>query len=114
MKLSPYRIRNLIENYLTYSNEINRLKQMRDLYEEDEIPLSSRQLKQLESLREKEDELNDLEKLIDAQEFSDLETIILDCLMDGLTITDLAKHIGVSRRHIYVNIEKIVDQLTSV
>lgn len=111
MKRSPYRIRNLIENYLTYSNEINRLRQMRDLYEEDEIPLSSRQLKQLEVLKEKEDELNDLERLIDAQEFSDLEIIILDCLMDGMNITNLAKHLGISRRYVYVNIEKIVDRL---
>lgn len=39
------------------------------------------------------------------------EVVVLECLLDGMTISAISKHMGLSRKHIYMVKETIVDKM---
>jgi DNA-directed RNA polymerase specialized sigma24 family protein len=74
---------------------------------ENEIIRRDKKSKRLMNYIEEVNFINDhLDKIKDEK-----EKVVLDCMLDGMSITAISKHMGISRRHVHKLQDKLVETL---
>ena len=100
-----------IEEYPRLVNELMRLQSLKEDVFNGWTAQSLQKSRNMERVIKTERRIGLLIKGIEAAELNDLEEIIIDCRMDGMTMTDIAKHTCKSRHTIHTKFDVAIERI---
>lgn len=102
-QINPFVIQSHIQEYANNENMLFQLKKMNDASAKENL---------MDKIIATETRMEILIRGIEKATLSDLSEAILDCRMDGMSITAIAKHLEIARITVYKRLEEVSHSIT--